>query len=1588
MTLLGLPVRRPVATAMVFCALVLLGVAAIAVIPVELLPPLSGETLWVNFARPGSEPEVVERELLIPLERRVLELEGVRETRGRVEGSWGSLQVVFERGTDVKVRQLELQRIAAELARSQPRGTSVDVNAFDLSEMSRFVLVATVSGGDDPVALRHLVETEIAPRLEAVPGVARVRVMGAAPRQVTVTLDEDLAASLGVDPDRVRATLARASARLAWAGTLRAGTERHAVLVDARPRGLVSLREVLVDPERGVRLGHVARVEMGAGRRETAFLVDGRPGVGLVVFKDEEANLVRLGRELRARIDDLEAEFASRGLRFDVGADAAEMVEDQLHRLERLAAGGFLVALIVLFLFLRQVRAVLVVAIAVPVSLLLALAGLYLLGDSLNLVTLFGLAVGIGMLVDNSIVVHEAVQRRLERGDDEDAAALGGVRRTVRAILAASATNAVVFLPLAFLDLGDSMVRSLLGLVAVAILLPLLGSVLVAVGLVPLLARHLAAPAARARLAALRERRRRFAGRFPPDRIRELFSALISVSLRRPARWLAWAFLAVLLTVVLGIPLVVVGNAGGRQAARADQVRIRVEFSRGRLPIANATGILSRLEAAARRVPGVERTEAIVDEEGGTLTVRFVPEEKRPPGPLAARVREAVEREARTIGGVRTWDAESGGGRGGQADPGRRLLGAAPREITITGPDAERLLRIGQAIAVRLRAIPEVSAAWTGVSERRPVVDVRPERLTLEAMGLTPDRVLPVLGTVRREGIRMATGWVLPDGREIPLVLVSRERPRTRVVRQLGEIPVPTPAGPLPLRALATIRRNPGPPPIVHHDGRREIAVRWHYRWDAPASGEARQALERRVRDAVRGVHLPPGYALDTGEAEATTNWFRKVLVPVVLLLYAVLAITFESLTLPILVLVAAPLTLVGAVWALVVTGLPADMMGLFGALALLGLTVNPAILLVDRMQQRVRAGAASPAAAAFAAVRERARPVLMTTATTVAGLWPMAIPTGRDMEIWPPFAVVVMGGLAASTLMTLLVLPSGFVLLRRLDRVFGRLGPWVVAAWLALVAATIAPLVGAGLLESLTWQIVTTVLVAAGWLALLALAFRRDGTPEPDTSAGPPPVDVRSLEKVYGRPGPLARALALPEQVARRALAAGLAPFDPRDAAAPLASAALVALAGLWLGTHLATFFWRTAWLLVAAAAGARAALALRRLRGRADGIGRVEPGGPEGIVAFALPWVALVHLAVDGVAVPRIAGEDAWIGGRIVLLATAALLTGFVQHGRQTALRLARGELPERPAGGWLRPARAAYRRFCARWFGFDLPRREVAALRGISFRAERGMIGILGPNGAGKTTLLRILAGILDPSRGSVRIGSVRLGALRRQLARWLGYLPQDFGLPGHLTARQYLAYWAILYGIRPAARRRERVERLLAEVGLADRADEPIAGYSGGMRQRVAVARTLLRLPPVIVVDEPTVGLDPGERIRFRNLLVRLARERVVLFSTHVVEDVAVTCPRVLVLSGGRIAWDGPPAELARVAAGRCWEVRLAGAEPAWPAGALVVDRAPAGPGETLFRVLADERPHPAARPAEPTLEDGYLWLMHHGREETR
>ncbi|SNQ46174.1 ABC transporter related [Frankia canadensis] len=268
-------------------------------------------------------------------------------------------------------------------------------------------------------------------------------------------------------------------------------------------------------------------------------------------------------------------------------------------------------------------------------------------------------------------------------------------------------------------------------------------------------------------------------------------------------------------------------------------------------------------------------------------------------------------------------------------------------------------------------------------------------------------------------------------------------------------------------------------------------------------------------------------------------------------------------------------------------------------------------------------------------------------------------------------------------------------------------------------------------------------------------------------------------------------------------------------------------------------------------------------------------------------------------------------------------------------------------------------------------------VAALDGLDLTVPTGMFGLLGANGAGKTTLMRILAGLVRPTSGQVTVGGhdMSTGAGRTAVQRGLGYLPQDLGVYPDLTARQFLDYVALLKGVDDRMARRRRVGELLEVVALTGDADRRLRGFSGGMRQRVGIAQALLADPRLLIVDEPTAGLDPQERIRFRTLLSQFAGQRTVLLSTHIVDDIAQTCRDVAVLARGRLAFRGTVDELTHRARGQVWSIVTDGPPPA---EGTVVSALP-HEGGTRYRVVAPAAPDPRARPVEPALEDGYLAL---------
>jgi len=276
----------------------------------------------------------------------------------------------------------------------------------------------------------------------------------------------------------------------------------------------------------------------------------------------------------------------------------------------------------------------------------------------------------------------------------------------------------------------------------------------------------------------------------------------------------------------------------------------------------------------------------------------------------------------------------------------------------------------------------------------------------------------------------------------------------------------------------------------------------------------------------------------------------------------------------------------------------------------------------------------------------------------------------------------------------------------------------------------------------------------------------------------------------------------------------------------------------------------------------------------------------------------------------------------------------------------------------------------------------RGRVQALRGIDLSVESGMFGLLGPNGAGKTTLMRILAGILRPTAGTLTIGGIDCATERGRTAvkRTLGYLPQELGMYPDLSAREFLDYIGILKGLTDGKARRRRVEDLLETVSLTDVANRKLKTFSGGMKRRVGVAQALLNDPRLLIVDEPTAGLDPEERIRFRNLLADLGGDRIVILSTHIVEDIAQTCQRLAVMTQGQLIFEGEIAALVNAAQGNVWTVTTQGPKPE---GAFTVISTMRYGAATQYRLVGEQAPMAPGgetTSAEPTLEDAYVWLM--------
>ena len=475
------------------------------------------------------------------------------------------------------------------------------------------------------------------------------------------------------------------------------------------------------------------------------------------------------------------------------------------------------------------------------------------------LVSLFGLMLAIGLVVDNSVVVFEAIQRQLERGANIEDAVQEGLRRTVRAILAASATTAVVFLPIILVEFDDPIIRQVASIISLAILLPLSASLLVAIGLVPLLANYLAAPAAAGRLADARERRSAKANLVAPDQAKLLFGGIVASALRHPPTWIAGTAGAVLLTTAIALPWVMT-NSSGDQATEPDTIQLVAQFPSERTLAVSSTA-MAQLEREVLEDPAVRSVETQIQEDGGSLTIHLIDRDERTDDFKAQSIRDKIYQAARKVRGglriLRPGDENAGGGKGRD---GAAAFGGEPIEIVLSGPDSAVLTSIADNVESQLESTPQVVSAWTSVQPGMSEFWVEPIAQAFESLGLTFSQVLPVLELAGREGQQMQTGFVQHNGRELPLIIERKDAREENIgIRDLTRLRVQTPSGVMPITALATMRQMPPPSVISHRNGRREISVLYRLRDDIPDTGPPRLGIEAEISPSVRAITRPRG---------------------------------------------------------------------------------------------------------------------------------------------------------------------------------------------------------------------------------------------------------------------------------------------------------------------------------------------------------------------------------------------------------------------------------------------------------------------------------------------------------------------------------------------------------------------------------------------------------------------------------------------------------------------------------------------------------------------------------------------------------
>ncbi len=1003
MKLSDISVERPVSVIMVVLLLMILGTVSFAQLPVELLPSLELPFAVIMTESEGASPEEIEETITRPIENSLAVVDGVEDIIAISNPDNSFIITEFDWGTDMDFAMLDLRESLDLVEDFLPESAdSPMVLSFDPDDMP--IMQIAVTGDEDLDSLRRRTENELVPLLERNPGVASADLTGGLEREIQVNLDPEALENYGMEFNLLAQSIAGENINLSG-GTISHGNRDLLIRTDAEFENVNQLRELDLMNSQGQKfsLSSVANIEDTFKERDSYNYLNGQESIILSIQQQSGSNTVQVANAVKEEVEN----FNASNMDLEILLDQSEFIEQAISNLQQDAIIGGILAIVILLLFLKSIKSTIVIATAIPISIVTAVVFMYFADLSINLITLGGIALGLGMLVDNSIVVLENIYRFNQEGYGRIEAAKKGTAEVGTAILASTLTTAAVFLPVIYIE---GLASQLFGPLALAVTFSLLASLVVAFTVIPMLS---------SKILTVKEKVEEKSKNVSLNKIESYYRKLLSIVIkRRYITLILVALVVILFASGIGLGIIPLETEFIPQADEG-MYRVNIELAQGR-PVEESNRIVKEIEELIMEDEEVDNIYSSVggsDSHTSNIQVELVElaQRERATSDVVSELRKKVDNIAGAEITVREVDGMMGGAGAGQ--------GRAPIEVSVQGPDLDTLSELGEDVKTEIEQVEGAIDSELSLTESRPEVQVDVNRARASDLGFSAGEIA---NTIRTAVSGQVISRYKEAGEEYD-IRMQLERDRIENLNQLGDLKLTSAQGKsYPLSQLADIELATGLSSIERQGQQRIIRVLTFL------EGRSLGAVESDIRDRVEQLDLPPGYTVSYGgeiaDLEDTFGDLTFALILAVILVYMVMASQFESLVHPFTIIFSVPLAIVGAIFGLVITGIELSVVGFIGMITLAGIVVNNAIVLVDYIN--VRRENESRDEAILNAGPIRLRPILMTALTTILALVPLSLGIGEGAEIQQPLAVVVISGLLSATVLTLVIIPALYAVL------------------------------------------------------------------------------------------------------------------------------------------------------------------------------------------------------------------------------------------------------------------------------------------------------------------------------------------------------------------------------------------------------------------------------------------------------------------------------------------------------------------------------------------------------------------------------